>query len=398
MHGPNDRAAPANTYPIRDVARIGAKLGENRLGVPVTWRIPQVEPYFDRDEVDGVADAIQRGWLTEGPHAADFLSAVEADTGANHAVLAPNGTLGLFLALLALDLPRDSEILVPAFTFYASASAAVFAGLRPVFVDADAQTFNLNVEALESLVTERTTAIMPVHVYGHSPALDEILDFAARHDLVVLEDAAQAYGVAYQGRHAGTWGELGVISFFADKTITMGEGAVVLTDDAALYEKLLLLRNQGRHHSGTFVHDALGMNFRVTDLQCAVGRAQLRKLPEIVAKKRENHARYVANLSDVEGLRWLQVQTGSTHVPFRFALLSERRQQIAAALEEAGVQTRSFFYPLHLQPALQKYAQGPLPVAEELYRTGICLPVHQGVHSSDIDEMCEIIRKVHSGL
>jgi len=362
------------------------------------WRIQQVEPYFDHDEVDGLADTIRRGWLTEGPQAADFLSAIQADTGARHAVLAPNGTLGLFLALLALDLPRDSEILIPTFTFFASASAAVFAGLTPVFVDADAETSNLNIDALESLVTERTTAIMPVHVYGHSPPLDRILEFAAHHDLVVLEDAAQAYGVAYQGRHAGTWGDVGVISFFADKTITTGEGGVVLTDDAALYEKLRLLRNQGRLNSGTFVHDALGMNFRVTDLQCAVGRAQLRKLPEIVAKKRDNHARYVANLSNVRGVRWLQVQTDSSHVPFRFALVSERRAQVAAALEQAGVETRSFFYPLHLQPALQKYAKEPLPVAEELYKKGICLPVHQGLTSSEIDQISEIIRKVHSGV
>jgi perosamine synthetase len=366
--------------------------------VLLKWRIHQVEPYFDHAEVDGVADVIQRGWLTEGPQAADLLSAIQVDTGARHAVLAPNGTLGLFLALLALDLPRGSEILIPTFTFYASASAAVFAGLRPVFVDANAETFNLDIDALESLVTERTTAIMPVHVYGHSPPLDRILEFAARHDLAVLEDAAQAYSVAYQGRHAGTWGDVGVISFFADKTITMGEGGVVLTDDAALYEKLRLLRNQGRLDSGTFVHEALGMNFRVTDLQCAVGRAQLRKLPEIVAKKRDNHARYVANLSNVRGVRWLQVQTGSSHVPFRFALVSERREQLVAALEQAGVQTRSFFYPLHLQPALQKYAQEALPVAEELYRKGICLPVHQGLNSSEIDQISEIISKVHSGL
>jgi perosamine synthetase len=359
------------------------------------WRIPQVAPSFGSDEAENVADTLRRGWLTEGPYAEEFVAAIKADTGARHAVLAPNGTLGLFLALLALDLPRDSEILIPAFTFYASASAAVFAGLKPVFVDADPETFNVDIAALESLVTEHTTAMMPVDVYGHSPPMDLVNAFAIQHDLVVLEDAAQAYGVEYQGRHAGTWGRAGVISFFADKTVTMGEGGVILTDDAALYERLRLLRNQGRLDSGTFIHDSLGMNFRVTDLQCAVGCAQLRKLPQIVAEKRANHARYVENLTGVDGIRWMSVQPGSTHVPFRFALVSERRTEVVAALEQAGVQTRTFFYPLHLQPALQKFGRGPLPVAEELYRTGICLPVHQALTRADIDEISAIIRAVH---
>lgn len=361
----------------------------------MSWRVTQVSPTFGSDELDNVADVLRHGWLTEGRHAEDFLATIKADTGAKYAVLAPNGTLGLFLALLALDLPRDSEILIPAFTFYASASAAVFAGLKPVFVDADPDTFNVDVDALESLVTERTSAIMPVDVYGHSPPMDRINEFAKRHGVVVLEDAAQAYGVDYQGRHAGTWGNAGVISFFADKTVTTGEGGVVLTDDAALYERLRLLRNQGRLDSGTFIHDSLGMNFRVTDLQCAVGRAQLRKLPQIIASKRANHARYVENLEDLDGVRWMQVQPGSSHVPFRFAMITDRRQEVVAALEQAGVQTRTFFYPLHLQPALQKYAAGPLPVAEELYRTGICLPVHQGLTPADIDKMSAIIRDVH---
>jgi perosamine synthetase len=362
----------------------------------LNWRIQQVQPHFDDDEVDRLTQTMRRGWLTEGPHAADFLSAVKADTGARYAVLAPNGTLGLFLALLALDLPRDSEIIIPTFTFFASASAAVFAGLRPVFVDADPQTFNLDIDALETLVTGNTSAIMPVHVYGHSPQLDQIVEFAARHHLAVVEDAAQAYGVDYHGRHAGTWGDVGVISFFADKTITMGEGGVVLTNDSVTYEKLRLLRNQGRLNSGTFLHEGLGMNFRVTDLQCAVGLAQLRKLPQIVAAKQANHARYAANLTDLNGVRWMDVQAGSSHVPFRFALLSERQTDVNTALERAGVQTRSFFYPLHRQPALKKYERGPLPVSEDLYRRGICLPVHHGLTEADIDEVSEIIRKAHT--
>lgn len=359
------------------------------------WHVTQIAPWFDQDEIDGVVDTVRRAWLTEGPYAADFIEAIKQETGAEYAVLAPNGTLGLFLALLALDLPRDSEILIPSFTFYASASAAVFAGLVPVFVDADPETFNLDVDSLESLVTERTSAIMPVHVYGHAAAVDQVVDFARRHNLRVIEDAAQAYGVNYKGRHAGTWGDVGVISFFADKTITTGEGGVVLTNDASLYERLRLLRNQGRPNSGTFKHPALGMNFRMTDMQCAVGLAQVRKFPKITAAKLLNHQRYAENLREVPGIRWLRVQEGSTYVPFRFAMLSDRCESVTEALEANGIQTRSFFYPLHLQPALTKYSRGPLPVAEKLYEQGACLPIHVGLTTSDIDEISDIIAKTH---
>lgn len=360
------------------------------------WRITQVQPHFDDDEISGLTASVNRAWLTEGPCAAEFLSAIQHDTGSRYAVLAPNGTLGLFMALLALDLPRDGEILIPTFTFYASASAAVFAGLRPVFVDVDPTTFNLDVDALESHVTDRTVAIMPVHVYGHSAPADRVQEFAETHRIRVIEDAAQAYGVRYHGRHAGTWGDAGVISFFADKTITTGEGGVVLTQEEAVYDRLRLLRNQGRLTSGTFKHEALGMNFRVTDLQCAVGLGQLRKLETITAGRQRNHARYVENLQGVEGVRWMQTQPGSDHIPFRFALLSDRRDEVVDALERAGIQTRTFFYPLHLQPALRQYERARLPVAEKLYSEGICLPVHNGLDRSDVDAISEIIRDVHA--
>lgn len=158
-----------------------------------------MHPYLGDDELAGVSDTLHRDWLTEGPHAERFLAEIQAETGARHAVLAPNGTLGLFLALLALDLPRGSEILIPSFTFFASASAAVFAGLRPVFVDADPATFNFDVGSLESLVTERTTAIMPVGVYGHTPPMDRVMDFAGRHDLKVVEDQLDTKDVGDTG-------------------------------------------------------------------------------------------------------------------------------------------------------------------------------------------------------
>lgn len=355
-------------------------------------RIRQVAPLLNDDELEEVLGTIRRGWLTEGPCAGRFTRELREITGSRYAVLAPNGTLGLFLALLALDLPRDSEILVPSFTFYASASAAVFAGLVPVFVDADPSTFNLDVESMEALVTPRTRAVMPVHVYGHAAPMDEVVEFAERHGLAVIEDAAQGFDVRYQGQHVGTWGDVGVISFFADKTITTGEGAVVLTQREDLHERLRLLRNQGRPNQGTFVHPALGMNFRMTDLQCAVGLAQLRKAHCIIEQKRANYRRFEKNLEGVPGLQLLRIQSDSTFVPFRFFVLTDQREAIDAALDASGVQTRSFFYPLHRQPALTRYARGPLPVADGLYERGICLPVHGGLGDADIDAISATIR------
>lgn len=362
----------------------------------MSYRIAQVDPLLDGDELESVLDTIRRNWLTEGPCAAEFLEAIKRDTGSKHAVLAPNGTLGLFLSLLALDLPQGSEILIPSFTFYASASAAVFAGLTPIFVDADPDTFNLDVESLDSLVTSNTRAIMPVHVYGHAAPMDQIMDFAQRHGLLVLEDAAQGYGVFYRDRHVGIWGDVSMISFFADKTVTTGEGAVVLTQRDDLYEKLRLLRNQGRPHSGTFIHPSLGMNFRMTDLQCAIGVAQLRKLAIIVERKLNNYDRYQTNLTGLPGLRFMRVQNGSTFVPFRFLLLTEHRDALVAALEQAGVQTRSVFYPLHRQPAFTKYARSSLPVSDGLYEQGICLPIHCGLTPADIDDVSATIRRTLS--
>ena len=359
------------------------------------WRIPQVSPQFDEHEFNGVAEVIRRKWLTEGPQAASLLERIKTDTGARHAVLAPNGTLGLFLALLALDLPRGSEILIPSFTFFASASAAIFAGLKPVFVDSDLSSFNLDVNQLERFITPQTRAIMPVHVYGLSASMGRILEFASKHQLHVIEDAAQAYGVDWQGDHCGTLGDIGVISFFADKTITMGEGGAVLTNNDELYERLRKLRNQGRVNSGTFIHEALGMNFRVTDLQCAVGNAQLHKLHLIIAAKRGNYARYAANLAEIPGVRWQQTPPGCGYVPFRFPLLSERREVLTSVLENAGIQTRSFFYPLHLQPSLRPYAGGSLPRSELLYKQGLCLPIHGDLSYQDIDQISDIVKRVH---
>lgn len=356
-------------------------------------KITQVMPYIDESELDFIDKSIRNKWLTEGPNAKLFLESIKDYTGSKYAVLAPNGTLGLFLALLSLDLPRGSEIIIPSFTFFASASSAVFAGLTPVFVDVEEDTYNIDVDEIDKCITDKTRAIMPVHIYGHSCKIDKVMKLAEKYRLKVIEDAAQGFGVFFNNKHVGTFGDVSMISFFADKTITTGEGAVVLTKDEKLYDKLVLLRNQGRPHSGTFIHPSLGMNFRMTDIQCAIGVAQYKKFPQILKKRLEDFESYREGLEGVGDLKFIKVQEGSTFVPFRFFISTNYKKELLDFLEKNGVQTRSFFYPMHLQPALEIFSNNiKLPVSEELYEAGVCLPLHFYMSKDDILFVIEKIK------
>ena len=214
-----------------------------------------------------------------GKNTKKFIEKIKDITGSPYVLPVSNGTLGLYVALLSMNLPRGSEVLIPSFTFFGSASSVYFAGLKPVFVDVDPKTMATYENYLQK-VTKKTSAIMPVHIYGLSCDMDPIITFAKKK-LKIIEDAAQAIGVKYRGKHCGTFGDTEVISFFADKTIAMGEGGnAILTNNKGIYKKLKLIRNQGRPNSGTFIHPEFGMNFRITDMQSAIGYAQLKRLKE----------------------------------------------------------------------------------------------------------------------
>jgi len=358
----------------------------------MTFAITQSDLFVDERERSLLERCVQDRWLTEGRFAKAFQEALAAQTGATHVFFAPNGTLGLYLALLALDLEPGSEIVMPAFTFYATATAAVFAGLKPVFIDVDPGTFNATPEAFASAVGPGTRAFMPVHIYGQACDIEGIMLVARRHGLRVVEDAAQAFGVTLNGKAAGTFGDIGVYSLFADKVITTGEGGVLVTDSSDLAGKLSLLRNQGRPNSGTFIHPSLGMNFRITDLQAAIGLAQIGKLPGILADRAGKWKLYSEGLRGVGDIQFMKVLPGSNLAPFRFPFLTGEREGLSRHLEASGIQTRGFFYPLHLQPKLRDAAPAKLAVAEDLYARGVCLPVHHHLTDAQIGEILEAIR------
>lgn len=357
-------------------------------------KIPQVKPWLDKREINTLAEVTKSGWVTEGPKTAEFGKRLNELIGTEYGVFAPNGTLALYLGLIALGIGAGDEVIVPDVTFAASAFAVIMAGASPVFVDVDQETFQMTAELTEAACTSRTRAIMPVHLYGQSPNMPELIDFAQQKDLLVIEDAAQAIGVKYKGRHAGTFGDVGCFSFFADKTITTGEGGYVVCKDHEVYTRLLYLRNQGRLSSGTFIHPSVGFNFRITDWQAAVGLVQLDKLPEIIRRKQAILGWYRVGLWDVDEVKFLKIEPGSDFVPFRIVVFVDKLSSLMAYLESVGIQTRNFFYPLHRQPPLRQ--DGKFPAADYGWDHGLCLPVYPELKREEVDYICDHIKDFYA--
>jgi len=360
----------------------------------MSYKISQMMPYFDEDEIKELTSVIANKWVTEGPKSKEFVNKLLEFTGAKFGVLMPNGTLALYAALKVLGIKEGDEVLVPDFTFIASANAIYLTGAKPVFIDVNRTNFNIRPELCQKRITKKTKAIMPVHVYGQSADMGWITEVAKKNNLSVVEDAAQGLGVKYNGRHVGTLGSLGCLSFFADKTITTGEGGMVLTDDERLHEKLLYFRNQGRLKSGSFRHPYVGYNFRLTDLQCAVGLAQMRKFEFIKNRKLKNYRLYQRLLSDLKEVRFLNEFENSNFVPFRVNVLVERLEALLDHLEKNAIQTRRFFYPLHRQPCYKMYRCKDKDYTNSIYayRHGLSLPVHLNLKENDINYICKAIK------
>jgi perosamine synthetase len=361
------------------------------------YKVPQLIPYVGKEELKNLEEVIAKQWITEGPFSQKFIEIIKEFTGAKYAVLANNGTLALYLSILALDIGIGDEVIVPNFTFIASGTSIIFAGAKPVFIDVDIDNLNIDVTKIESAITEKTKAIMPVHLYGQAADMDPILKIAKKYNLKVIEDAAQGYGVYYKDKHTGTIGNIGMISFFADKTVTTGEGAVILTNNKRIYEKLNYLRNQGRLSSGTFEHLQLGMNFRMTDLQCAVGVAQLRKFELIKKIKTDNYLLYRELLSDVDEVSFIRTEEYSNFVPFRVNLKVKNQAGLSVYLEENGIQTRGFFFPMHRQPCLKYlgYKKEEFPISNKLNSVGLSLPVFCDLTEHQINYICEKIKEFY---
>ncbi|MDP9179440.1 MAG: DegT/DnrJ/EryC1/StrS family aminotransferase [Gemmatimonadota bacterium] len=345
--------------------------------------IPVNEPVLDGNEKKYLAQCIESGWISsEGPFVRDFEMKFADRVGRKHGIAVCNGSAALDAAVAALRLEPGDEVIMPTFTIISCASAVTRQGATPVLVDCDRATWNMDASAVESRITPRTKAIMVVHLYGLPVDMDPVIDVAMRHDLRIIEDAAEMIGQTYRGKPCGSFGELSTFSFYPNKHVTTGEGGMIVTDDDALAERCRSLRNLC-FGPERFVHEELGWNFRMTSLQAAVGLAQLERLDEFVARKRHSFARYMTLLADVDGIQLPVACTGyADNINWVFGVALKDNVPIDARgamkrLADLGVGTRPFFWPMHEQPVFRKmglFAGERYPEAERIARRGLYLP------------------------
>lgn len=364
--------------------------------------IPVNEPLIGAAESSYVEECLRTGWISSaGRFIDEFESAWAAYCGVEHGVAVTNGSAALELAVWALELEPGDEIIMPTFTIVSCALAAVYNGAVPVLVDCDPDTWCMDVSQIEARITPRTRAIMPVHIYGHPVDMDPVREIAERHGLVVIEDAAEAHGATYRGMRCGSLGDVSCFSFYANKIVTTGEGGMVLTDDSALAERLRSGRNLCFRDDRRFWHTEAGHNFRLTNMQAAVGLGQVERIDKLVAAKRRMGARYTELLTGLP-LQLPVEREWAENVYWMYGVVLPEETDMdavsfAARLAESGVQTRPFFTGMHEQPVFRDrglFAGERHPVAERIARQGLYLPSGLAVTDEQQNAVAEAVREV----
>jgi perosamine synthetase len=365
--------------------------------------IPVFEPVVGEDEIAAVVAALRRGEISGnfGRALSEFESEFAAYCGCRHGIATTSGTTALHLAIAAARIGPGDEVLISTSTNIATALAVYHNGALPVPVDSEDVTWNLDLDLVEGLVTPRTKAIIPVHLFGHPVDMDRLMEIARRRGLIVIEDCAESHGATVRGRMTGGFGDMACFSFYANKIITTGEGGMVVTNDDRLAERLRLLRNLA-FTKPRFYHEVPGFNFRMTGFQAAMGLAQFRKIDGILDAKRRLARAYNERLATVPGIRTPVELDWAKNVYWMYAVLVERpfgmnRDDLAHGLAEAGIETRTFFCPMNRQPFLRAQAgfrEIPSPVADRLWETGLYLPSTHTLEDAKIDFIVEHIRRL----
>ncbi|EKD93437.1 MAG: DegT/DnrJ/EryC1/StrS aminotransferase [uncultured bacterium] len=355
--------------------------------------VPQIKPSIDQKEVDEIIKVVRSTYITEHQATRNFEASFRKMTGAKHVIAVFNATVGLYTALKALGVGPGDEVIVPDLTFVATANSVIMAGAKPVFCDVDLKTFNIDPKEILKKITKKTKVIMPVHLYGQPADMDQISKIAKKYKLFVVEDSAESVGATFNGKYAGTLGDIGVFSFYANKIMTTSEGGLILTNNDDYAERCVILKNHGRVKPGTFIHPHVGFNFKFTDLQAAIGLAQFKKFPRMMKEKEKVMRWYKAGLKEVKEVEFPWIDSRCNPVIWFINILVPNAKELIAHLGDHGVETRSFFPPLHVQPCYSKaLTKGKFPNADRLYHAGVSLPSSSSMTKEEVDYVCQGIK------
>lgn len=366
--------------------------------------IPVNQPLLSKESKKNLRTAMNSGWLSSaGPFVHQFENSFAKFIGVKHAVAVSNGTAALHIALLALNIGPKDEVIVPAFTMAATWLAVLYVGAKPVFVDCDLDTCNIDPKLIEAAITPRTKAIIPVHIYGHPAPMDEVMKIAKKHHLAVIEDAAEAHGALYKGKKCGSIGNIGCFSFYANKIITSGEGGMVVTNNVHLAKEMDKLHDLYHSDTKRFIHEKIGFNYRLTNLQAAVGLGELSHIKEYLNKKAKMAKQYHNGLKDIPGLILPMTKPDVTNVFWMYALrvvpedFGTNRDNLKKELKLVGIDTRDFFYSPTDQPVLKRFLgkNAKFPNTDLIAQQGLYLPSGLAITVAQINKVCNAIRKIN---
>ena len=365
-------------------------------------RVPLSRPDISKSDIDAVVKVLKSPRLSLGPKLVAFENAFARYMGLAHAVAVNSGTSALHLLVRALGLGPGQEMITSPFTFVATSNCALFEGATPVFVDIDEDTWNMDVTKIEEAITPRTRLLMPVHIFGRPMPMDQVMRIARRHGLPVVEDACEALGATYKRRKAGTFGVASTFAFYPNKQMTTGEGGMIVTDDDRLADLARSMRNQGRDpHAGWLAHARLGYNYRLSDINCALGLSQLARVEKFIAARERVAARYIRKLSEVEELvmpapyRQGRISWFVFVVRLADRFTARQRDAVMAALANRGIGTNNYFSPVHLQKFYREqfgYKPGDFPVTEKIAARTIALPFYNRLAPRDQDLGIETLK------
>jgi perosamine synthetase len=361
--------------------------------------IPLAQPDIGEEEIRLVNEVLRSGWLSMGPKVGIFEEKFASYIGTKHAIAVNSGTSGLHLCVKSLGIKSGDEVITTPFSFVASSNSVLFEDGKPVFVDIDPDTLNMDVKKIEAAITENTKAILPVHVFGQPCEMNAIMDIAKEHDLAVIEDACEAIGAEYNGRKAGTFGDASVFAFYPNKQMTTGEGAMIVTDDDNIAKLCMSLRNQGRSEDSEWLnHVRLGYNYRLDEMSCALGIGQLNRIDELIDKRAWVAGEYTKQLDGIESIttQYLNPKVKMSWFVYVVQVNKEiNRNKVMKYLKEHGVSCRPYFTPIHLQPFYKEmfgYKEGDFPICEKVCDSTIALPFYGNMDKKTIVQACSVLK------